>query len=105
MPSPIIESLKREIEGFKAKIKAEKIGRVLEVRDGIAKISGLSEAASQEMIEVESGGQTVSGIAFNIEEDSIGAIILGDYLKIREGDIVRGTGKVLSIQVGRELVG
>ena len=105
MPSPIIESLKREIEGFKVKIKAEKIGRVLEVRDGIAKISGLSEAASQEMIEVESGGQTVSGIAFNIEEDSIGAIILGDYLKIREGDIVRGTGKVLSIQVGRELVG
>ncbi len=102
----IVENLKKQIEGFKEEIKAEKIGRVLEVGDGIAKISGLGEAASQEMLEFEtSDGQKINGIAFNLEEETIGAIILGDYLKIKEGDIVKNTGRVLSIRVGDELIG
>lgn len=102
----VIENLKRQIEGYKAEIKAEKIGRVLEVGDGIAKVSGLGQTASQEMLEFETAdGQKVSGIAFNLEEEAIGAIILGDALKIREGDIVKNTGRVLSIRVGDELLG
>ncbi len=101
----VIEKLRKEIEGFKHEIKAEKIGRVLEVGDGIAKISGLSDVTSQEMLEFETKTGTVSGIAFNLEEDTVGAIILGDYLKIKEGDIVKNTGRVLSVRVGEELVG
>ncbi len=105
MKSQIIEDLKKELEGFKKEIKAEKIGHVLEVGDGIARISGLSDAASQEMIEIETKEGSVAGIAFNLEEDSVGAIILGDYTKIREGDIARQTGRVLSVRVGQELIG
>src|SRR3989344_5378290 len=102
----IVENLRKEIEGFKQEIKAEKIGRVLEVGDGIAKIYGLGEVASQEMLEFSaSNGETISGIAFNLEEDSVGAIILGDYRKIKEGDVVKPTGRVLSIRVGGELIG
>ena len=102
----IVENLRKEIEGFKQEIKAEKIGRVLEVGDGIAKIYGLGEIASQEMLEFSaSNGETISGIAFNLEEDSVGAIILGDYKKIKEGDVVKPTGRVLSIRVGGELIG
>src|SRR3989338_6192640 len=101
----IIENLKKEIEGFKREIKAERVGRVLEVGDGIAKIYGLAEVASQEMLEFETSEGIVSGIAFNLEEDSVGAIILGDYLKIKEGDVVKHTGRVLSVQVGKELLG
>lgn len=114
MSLPIVEQLKREIEGFKHEIKAEKIGRVLEVGDGIARISGLSGVASQEMVEFqletsnkkqETREAAVSGIAFNLEEDSVGAIILGDHTRVKEGGLVRPTGRVLSIRVGEELIG
>ena len=101
----IVEKLKKEIEGFKHEIKAERIGRVLEAGDGIAKIYGLGGAASQEMLEIETSSGNVAGIAFNLEEDTVGTIILGDYSKIKEGDVVRPTGRVLSIRVGKELVG
>lgn len=101
----LIENLKKEIEGFQDKIRAEKIGHVLEVGDGIAKIGGLSEVASQEMISIETSSGSVAGIAFNLEEDSVGVIVLGDYLKVKEGDVVKHTGRVLSIRVGEELTG
>lgn len=101
----IIENLKKEIEGFKREIKAEKIGRVLEVGDGIAKIAGLSEVSSQEMLEFETEQGAVEGIAFNLEENTVGAIILGDYLKVKEGDIVKNKGRVLSVRAGEELIG
>lgn len=101
----LVEQLKREIEGFKREIKAEKIGHVLEVGDGIAKISGMSNVASQEMLEFETREGNVAGIAFNLEEDAVGAIILGEYGGVREGDLVRPMGRVLSIRVGKELVG
>ena len=105
MADYILENLKKEIEGFKREIKAEKIGHVLEVGDGIAKIYGMSGAASQEMLEFDTSGGMVQGIAFNLEEDTIGAIILGDYLKVKEGDVVKPTGRVLSIRVGEEMIG
>jgi len=101
----IIDNLKKEIADFKKEIKAEKIGHVLEVGDGIARISGISEASSQEMLEIETSAGIVKAIAFNLEEDTVGAIVLGDYLKIKEGDIVKPTGRVLSVRVGQELVG
>ncbi len=101
----IIEQIKKEIEGYTRDIKAEKIGRVLEVGDGIAKISGMSGVSAQEMIEFETLKGSIAGIAFNLEEDTVGAIILGDYTHVREGSIVRPTGRVLSIPVGEELIG
>ena len=101
----LIENLKKEIEGFQDKVRAEKIGHVLEVGDGIAKVSGLSGIASQEMVVIETLLGPVIGIAFNLEEDSSGIIVLGDWLKIKEGDIVKHTGRVLSLRVGEELIG
>ena len=95
MPSSLVENLKKEIEGFKKEIKAEKIGHILEVGDGIAKISGLGGVGSQEMLEFNTEDGSVSGIAFNLEEDTVGAIILGDYLKVKEGDKVY-QGQVLA---------
>ena len=81
MASHIVENLKREIENFKADIKAEKVGKVVEVFDGIAKVSGLSEVKSQEMLKFE-GGE--AGVAFNLEEDTVGVIVLDDFSKINE---------------------
>ena len=105
MKDTIITHLKKEIEGFSAQIKAEKIGHVLEVGDGIAKVYGLADAASQEMLEFETDHGTVQGIAFNLEEDAVGAILLGDYTGVREGGVVRQTKRVLSVRVGDELIG
>lgn len=104
MKDSIIETLTHELEGFERSIKAEKIGRVLEAGDGIARMTGLADAASQEMLEIETEAGTVPAIAFNLEEDSVGAIILGDYLKVKEGAIVKQTGRVLSVRVGEELI-
>jgi len=98
----IIENLKREIENFSADIKVEKVGKVLEVFDGIARVSGLSEVKSSEMVTFH-GGET--GVALNLEEDTIGIIILGDFSKIKEGDEVKATGKILALPVSNEILG
>src|SRR3989344_6638101 len=105
MSKEIIEKLKKEIEGFKVGIKAEKIGVVREVGDGVVRIWGLADAKAQEMIEIESGGGLVYAIVLNLEEDSVGAMVLGDYLLMKEGDSARSTGRVLSVPVGEELIG
>jgi F-type H+-transporting ATPase subunit alpha len=106
MSNTIVELLQSEIESYKREIKLERVGHVLEVGDGIAKVSGLSGVASQEMLEFSaSGGEAVTGIAFNLEEDSVGAIILGDYLEVKEGDVVKPLGRVLSVRVGEEMIG
>lgn len=98
----ILDSLKKQIESFKVGAHVEKVGHVLEVGDGIARISGLGEAASQEMVEFSSGQM---GVALNLEEDNIGAIILGSDKGIKEGDEVKATGKILSVPVGEALIG
>ena len=92
MSKEIIEKLKQEIEGFKAEIKAEKIGVVREVGDGVVRIWGLSDAKAQEMIEIETGEGVVTAIVLNLEEDSVGAVVLGDYLLVKEGYAVISTG-------------
>jgi len=98
----IVENLKREIENFSTQIKAEKIGKVLEVFDGIAKVSGLSDIKSSEMVTFPNGE---TGVALNLEEDAIGVIILGDFSKIKEGDEVKSTGKILEIPISDDILG
>ena len=85
----------------------EDVGTVLEVRDGIARVYGLTKAMAGEMLEMTSSetGDKIAALVLNLEEDNIGAVILGDYLKLREGDEVRRTGRVLEVPVGPEMVG
>lgn len=92
----IIDALKTQLARFSAEAKEEQIGTVLSVGDGIARMSGLSQAQSMEMLEFP--GQ-VYGVAFNLEEDGVGAILFGDTKEIKEGDTVKSTGRILSIPV------
>jgi F-type H+-transporting ATPase subunit alpha len=94
--------IQQEIEQFASQIDVREVGRVLEVGDGIARVYGLSGVMSSEMVEFPGG---TIGLAFNLEENSVGVIILGEYLEIAEGDEVRTTGRLLSVPVGDELLG
>src|SRR3989344_1981628 len=105
MSYEIIEKLKKEIAEYKDETQFEHVGVVTEVGDGIAKISGLSKALSQELLNIESHGQEVAAIAFNLEESFIGSVILGDAQKVKVGDRVKQTGKVVSLKTGQELIG
>ncbi|MFA6257402.1 MAG: F0F1 ATP synthase subunit alpha [Candidatus Paceibacterota bacterium] len=102
MSNHIVEILKKEIENFKAETKIEKVGKVLEVFDGIAKVSGLSDIKSSEMVTFPNGE---TGVALNLEEDTVGVIILGEFSAIKEGDEVKATGKILEIPVGDSILG
>lgn len=98
----IIEQLKKQIEGFQTEAKTEKVGKVMEIGDGVARISGLSDAMASEMLEFSDG--TIA-VALNLEEDQIGAMVLGDFKGIKEGDEVKSTGKILSIPVTEKMIG
>src|SRR6186997_2163305 len=107
-PGELKEILLREIAS--ADLGAEdvsEVGTVLEVRDGIARIYGLKSAEAGEMLEFTASetGETVTGQVLNLEQDNVGAAILGDYLKLREGDEVRRTGRLLEIPVGSGMLG
>ncbi|MBI2614339.1 MAG: F0F1 ATP synthase subunit alpha, partial [Gemmatimonadetes bacterium] len=107
-PGELKDILLKEIEAADlAALDVQDLGSVLEVKDGIARIYGLSSAMAGEMLEfsVSKTHQTVAGLALNLEEDNLGAVILGDYLKLGEGDEVRRTGRVLEVPVGQALVG
>src|SRR5213082_95574 len=107
-PGEIKDILLREIEAADLhELDVEEVGTILEVKDGIARIYGLQKAMAGEMLEVRSSetGNAVTALALNLEEDNIGAVILGDYLQLKEGDEVRRTARVLEVPVGRELVG
>ena len=106
MSNHIVENLKKEIENFKAEIKVEKVGKVIEIFDGIAKVSGLSDIKSSEMVTFQNGkGDIQTGVALNLEEDAVGVIILGDFSKIKEGDEVKSTGRILEIPVSDSILG
>jgi F-type H+/Na+-transporting ATPase subunit alpha len=105
MSYDVIEKLKREIEGYKEKPEWQEVGRVIEVGDGIVRIMGLRNAVSQEILIIESTKGERQALALNLEEESIGALVLGDYLSIEVGNTVKRTGDVLSIEVGDELIG
>lgn len=98
----IVEELKKSIAQFEKQVTVEEIGKVLEVGDGIARMSGLSKCQASEMLEFPGG---VFGVALNLEEETVGAVILGDYRHIKEGDTVKRTGRILSVPVGEDLIG
>lgn len=98
----IASVIQSEIEKYESAIDVREVGTVLEVGDGIARVYGLSNVMAGEMVEFPSG---VRGLAFNLEENSVGVIILGDYLKIEEGDEVKALGKLLSVPVGEAVLG
>src|SRR3990172_4710983 len=95
-------SLQKQIEAYTPKIEAQDVGSVLEAGDGIARASGLGAVRAQELVQFDNG---VMGVAFNLERDSVGIIILGDYGGNEGGVLVRGTGRIISVPVGDALVG
>jgi F-type H+-transporting ATPase subunit alpha len=98
----ITSILKQEISGFEQQINVSEVGTVIEVGDGIARIYGLRGAMAGELLEFENGAM---GQVFNLEEDSIGAVIFGEYLEIKEGDTVKSTGRLLEVPVGDAVIG
>jgi F-type H+-transporting ATPase subunit alpha len=98
----IAEALRRHVESFTPSTELQTVGRVLEVADGVARVHGLPGAAVNELLEFEGG---TLGLALNLDEDSIGAVVLGAADEIEEGDSVRATGNILSVPVGDALLG
>ena len=98
----ITSILRQEIENYEKAIDVTEIGSVISVGDGIARIHGLEKVMAGELIEFP---HDVSGIAMNLEEDQVGAVLLGDYTEIKEGDEVKRTGRIMSVPVGEELIG
>jgi len=105
--SEIKKALIEQIDHYEEDLHMEEIGEVLEVKDGVARIWGLSSAVANEMLDIESSetGEAVTALALNLEEDNIGAVVLGDYLVLKEGDQVRRTGRVLEVPAGPAYLG
>lgn len=95
-------SLQKQIDTYQPQVQAQDVGEVLEAGDGIARASGLGAVKAQELVQFANG---VIGVAFNLEKDSVGIIIMGDYSGIEEGMLVRGTGRIASVPVGDAMVG
>src|SRR5579859_6068644 len=100
--STLLQEIEAQISGVKTGVAKQNVGTVREIGDGVAKIEGLTDAMLNEMLEFSNG---VMGLALNLEETEVGAIILGDFSKIKEGDEVRTTGKLLQVPVGKALIG
>jgi F-type H+-transporting ATPase subunit alpha len=102
----ISQIIREEIQNFGQPVRAVNVGTVVEVGDGIARVYGLSGAMSSELLEFETeGGGSVMGMALNLEEESVGAVILGQYTGIEEGNTVRTTGRIVEVPVGDALLG
>src|SRR5512134_3751380 len=98
----IARVLREEIDNYEKAVSVSETGYVISVGDGIARIHGLELVMAGELIEFPHG---VSGIALNLEEDQVGAVLMGEYTEIREGDEVRRTGRIMSVPVGDAMVG
>ncbi|MEZ6241447.1 MAG: F0F1 ATP synthase subunit alpha [Phycisphaerales bacterium] len=101
----IASVIKQEIEQFSAELEVSEVGRVVEVGDGIARIYGLSKAMAGELLEFQTAEGGVMGQVMNLEVDTVGAVIYGDYLAVKEGDLVKATGRLLEVPVGEQLLG
>ncbi|MEK7817343.1 MAG: F0F1 ATP synthase subunit alpha, partial [Actinomycetota bacterium] len=101
-PEEITEVLKSQIENYEAEVEVREVGRVLEVGDGIARVHGLENCMASEMVEFPHG---VVGLALNLEEDNVGVVLMGEDTLIHEGDLVKRTGKVMNVPVGKALIG
>src|SRR5216683_5204721 len=100
--STLLQEIEAEITGANNIVAKQNVGTVREIGDGVAKIEGLTDAKLNEMLDFGNG---ITGLALNLEEAEVGAIILGDYTRINEGDEVRATGKLLQVPVGKGLLG
>src|SRR5262245_66108076 len=98
----VLQEIEAQITGLKTATTKENVGTVREIGDGVAKIEGLARAKLNEMLDF---GHGVTGLALNLDESEVGAIILGDYTQIDEGDEVRATDKLLQVPVGKSLLG
>jgi len=105
MAEEIIEKIKKAIEGYSNNAEWEEIGRISEVGDGIAKVSGLTNVQSQEVLIIEAGEEKIKAVTLNLEEDSVGALILGDGSLIKSGQTAKRTKQILSLPVGEQLLG
>src|SRR3989338_9520536 len=103
MTNLILEQLKKQIENFEAKPEISEIGRILTLNDGVCSLSGLKDVEMGELLFFEE--KNVSAVVLNLEEDSAGAVILGDFTKLKEGDTAKRTKKVLSIGVSENFIG
>ena len=98
----ITADLQKQIDSYKPAVEVSEVGTVIEAGDGIARVDGLSAVRAQELVQFANG---VMGIAFNLESDSVGVIIMGEYSGIDEGMTVRSTGQIASVPVGDALIG
>src|SRR5436190_21115816 len=98
----LLQELEAQIAGLKTATTKENVGTVREIGDGVAKIEGLTRAKLNEMLDFGNG---VTGLALNLEETEVGAVILGDYTGVKEGQEVRTTGRLLQVPVGKGLLG
>ncbi|MHC4380540.1 MAG: F0F1 ATP synthase subunit alpha [Planctomycetota bacterium] len=101
-PSEVTSVLKKEIESFQTGSTTAKVGQVLQVGDGVARVYGLDDCMMSELIEFSGGAM---GMALNLEEDNVGCVLLGDAASVREGDIVKSTGRIISVPTGEALLG
>src|SRR5512144_671044 len=97
----LLMEIEAQIAGAKITAAKQNVGVIREVGDGVARIEGLSDAMLNEMIDL---GHGITGLALNLDETEVGVVILGDYTKLEEGDVVRGTGKLLEVPVGKGLL-
>src|ERR1041384_6565101 len=98
----INEIIRKQIENFSSGVTVAEVGTVIKVGDGIAEIHGLDQGVHSELLDF---GQGASGLALNLEEDKVGAVLLGDYQGIKEGDIVKRTKRIIEVPVGEAMVG
>src|SRR6266700_1286501 len=98
----ISEIIKRQLAGFEAEVDLQEVGRVIEVGDGIARVYGLDNAMAGELVQFP---HEVVGMVLNLEQDQVGCVLLGEFTEIKEGDVVRRTGRIAQVPVGESLVG
>src|SRR5688572_11324739 len=98
----ITKIIRSQIENFESKISVDEVGTVISLGDGIARIHGLDKVMAGELLEFP---HNIAGIAMNLEEDQVGAVLLGEYTEVKEGDEVRRTGRIMSVPVGDAMIG
>src|SRR5215471_5643011 len=100
--SEITELLRQQIENYEQKIQVDEVGTVISLGDGIARVHGLDKVMAGELIEFP---HDVAGLAMNLDEDQVGAVLLGGYTELKEGDQVKRTGRIMSVPVGEAMIG
>ncbi len=101
----IINVIKQEIEQYASELEVSEVGRVVEIGDGIARIYGLAKAMAGELLDFQTSKGSIMGQVMNLETDTVGAVIYGDYLAVKEGDLVKSTGRLLEVPVGEQMLG